>query len=68
MEALGAIGIIIVFALIWWVLEIIGNWKLFQKAGKPGWHSIIPILIIFDRLARIVLGFGSARYVGKAAR
>lgn len=127
-------------AVIWWILEIIGNWKLFSKAGRPGWLSIIPfvniytefricwkgnrailmiialivansisqpaaegsaelsivagiaaivaiylqiveshklakafgkgmgytiILIIFDRLGRIVLGFGSARYIGR---
>ena len=26
------------------VLGIIGRWLLFRKAGKPGWHSIIPIL------------------------
>lgn len=25
------------------VLTIVGMWKLFQKAGKPGWASIIPI-------------------------
>ncbi len=25
------------------VLTIVGVWKLFQKAGKPGWASIIPI-------------------------
>ena len=28
--------------LIWWVLVIIGGWKMFVKAGKPGWGIIIP--------------------------
>lgn len=40
----GAIGIVvnlIVIALA--ILVIIGNWKLYEKAGKPGWASIIPI-------------------------
>jgi len=25
------------------IIEIIGLWKIFIKAGKPGWASIIPI-------------------------
>jgi hypothetical protein len=25
------------------VLAIVGLWKVFQKAGKPGWAAIIPI-------------------------
>ena len=30
------------------VLSIVGDWLLFRKAGKPGWHSIIPILSSYD--------------------
>lgn len=40
-----AAGLIIV---VWWVLQIVGNWKIFEKAGKPGWHSIIPFLNTYD--------------------
>jgi len=25
------------------VINIIANWKIFSKAGKPGWASIVPI-------------------------
>lgn len=25
------------------VLAIVGMWKLFEKAGKPGWTALIPI-------------------------
>lgn len=25
------------------VLMIVGNWKIYEKAGQPGWASIIPI-------------------------
>ena len=25
------------------VLQIVANWKIYTKAGKPGWASIIPI-------------------------
>ena len=30
------------------VLGVIGRWLLFRKAGKPGRHSIIPILAEFQ--------------------
>ena len=30
------------------VLAVVGRWLLFRKAGKPGWHSIIPILNAYD--------------------
>jgi len=35
-------GIIAVWLIVV-VIEIIGLWKIFTKAGKPGWASIIPI-------------------------
>ncbi len=38
---LGA-GFIIACALIIWVFRIIAYWKMFTKAGEPGWKSIIP--------------------------
>ena len=31
------------FYLVIWVLVIISFWKIFEKAGKKGWESIIPI-------------------------
>ena len=41
--AAGGVGIfmILYFALI--ILMIVGMWKMFDKAGKPGWAAIIPI-------------------------
>jgi Family of unknown function (DUF5684) len=29
--------------LVWLVLVVIGFWKVFAKAGQPGWAAIIPI-------------------------
>lgn len=26
------------------ILYIVALWKVFQKAGKPGWHAVIPLL------------------------
>jgi hypothetical protein len=39
--ALAWIIIIAVIAVI--VLMIVSTWKVFEKAGKPGWAAIIPI-------------------------
>ncbi len=36
------------------ILAAIGIWKIFTKAGIPGWHSLIPILNIYD-LCKIAL-------------
>ncbi len=44
---LGVMGILGV-AIIWYILVIIGDWKIFEKAGKPGWHSLIPFLNLYD--------------------
>lgn len=38
---LGAIGMLFYFGFI--ILYVIGLWKVFEKAGKPGWAAIIPI-------------------------
>jgi hypothetical protein len=37
----GCVGMIIGLAVA--VLTIIGMWKVFVKAGKPGWGAIVPI-------------------------
>lgn len=36
-------GIYLIFALVWWILQIIANWNIFIKAGEAGWKSLIPI-------------------------
>lgn len=40
-DAVGLLGALIYLAVI--VLVIAGLWKIFTKAGKPGWAAIIPI-------------------------
>ncbi|GAB5556053.1 MAG: hypothetical protein SchgKO_02660 [Schleiferiaceae bacterium] len=32
------------------VLSLVGIWKVYEKAGQPGWHSIIPFLNLFTWL------------------
>ena len=43
--AMGLGMAVVYFGLI--ILMIVGMWKVFQKAGKPGWASIIPFYNTF---------------------
>lgn len=36
-------GTILLFWLVIAVVSIVGMWKVFEKAGKPGWAALIPI-------------------------
>ena len=50
----GALGAIIgIIYLVIAVLCIIGTWKIFTKAGEPGWAAIIPIynLIVIVKIS-----------------
>ncbi len=38
---MGIIGIIIPLAIV--IVIIAGMWKMFEKAGQPGWGAIVPI-------------------------
>ncbi len=44
----GAIGVVV--GLVWLVVAlvaVIGCWKVYVKAGKPGWGVLIPIYNVF---------------------
>ncbi len=41
----GAITFLVVIALV--VLYVGSYWRIFEKAGKPGWGAIIPIYNIY---------------------
>jgi hypothetical protein len=34
---------IIIFGIMVTIIEIVGAWYMFEKAGEPGWAAIIPI-------------------------
>ena len=36
-------GMYVLFLLLWWILQIIANWRIFTKAGEAGWKSLIPV-------------------------
>ena len=40
---LGFLLVFLAIILVICILTIIGQWKLFKKAGKKGWESIIPV-------------------------
>ena len=37
-----------IISLVLVIITIAGMWKIFSKAGVPGWHSLIPFLNIYD--------------------
>ena len=37
-----------IIMLILGIIAVIGAWRVFVKAGVPGWHSLIPILSTYD--------------------
>lgn len=41
------------------ILQVIAWWRLFQKAGEPGWKSIVPVLNIWTAI-KIANNYGSA--------
>ena len=42
--ALGGLVVTIgIFAIIYYILLIVAEWKIFKKAGEAGWKSLIPI-------------------------
>ena len=43
-----ALNTAITVGIIWFVLQVIADWKIFTKAGRPGWKSIIPFLSSYE--------------------
>ena len=40
MESMGMFGVLAYLGVV--VLVIVSIWKIFEKAGKPGWAAIVP--------------------------
>lgn len=39
--------IIIPFILLFFAVIIVANWKIYQKAGQPGWAAIVPFYNLY---------------------
>src|SRR4051812_16104754 len=37
------VSAMIIPIIIIWVVMVIAHWKIYEKAGKPGWAAIVPI-------------------------
>lgn len=35
--------VVAVAGVVLFVLPVVGMWKMFEKAGKPGWAALIPV-------------------------
>lgn len=46
-----------VIALVLCVICIVSEWKIFEKAGEPGWASIAPLYNLYV-MAKITMGNG----------
>ena len=43
-----SLGIIVTLAIVYYILRVIADWKIFTKAGRAGWKSLIPILCNYE--------------------
>ena len=65
----GAIlGVSAAIIIVWVVLQIIADWKIFTKAGEAGWKSIIPVYNYYTEYSlcwkgSIGLIFAAAYYI-----
>lgn len=41
------LGVVLVIFSVILIISIIGQWKMFKKAGKAGWEAIIPIYNVY---------------------
>lgn len=37
------IATVLMTSFVWYILTVIATWKIFKKAGEPGWKCLIPI-------------------------
>lgn len=51
---------VMIFSLILSVVMIVAYWRLYEKAGEPGWASIIPI---YSQWVMCRIAFGSGLYM-----
>lgn len=45
-----SIVVILLFCAAWYVLQVVAYWKIFTKAGKAGWLSLIPVVNTWNQI------------------
>ncbi len=53
----GASSTLTIILLIFYVLLVAAQWKIFSKAGEPGWACLIPLYNVFV-MFRVIYGSG----------
>jgi hypothetical protein len=53
----GLFGFVIPFALVMAIIGIVAYWRLFEKAGEPGWAAIVPFYNVYE-IYKITWGSG----------
>ena len=66
---LGLSAVLVVFLLTILLIYLISFWKIFVKAGKPGWYSIIPVynMIVLAEIAKQPWWYGLMSFLGALA-
>jgi len=56
---IAGLGIFLFFVSVIGIFNIVCMWKLFKKAGKPGWESIVPVynIIVLIEIAGLPLWY-----------
>ena len=57
---LAVFGILLIILCICYIVMIVGMWKTFTKAGKPGWAAIVPIY--FNIVILEIIGQPTTRF------
>lgn len=57
------LGIVIGVVLLYYILQVIADWKILSKAGKPGILSLIPIVNVCTEYSICWSGFMGLLYV-----
>ena len=47
-KAVNVMGYVIKGLALFTVVLVIGRWGMFRKAGKKGWHSLVPFLNVYE--------------------
>ncbi len=42
------LGVFLVLGIVYFILRVIADWKIFTKAGVAGWKSLIPFLCDYE--------------------
>ena len=57
---LAFLGILLIIPCICYIVWVVGVWKTFTKAGKPGWAAIVPIyfnIVILEIIGQPITRF-----------